>query len=132
MSCAVADALDLPTHPHGSALWKRRASATSTRSYKAEIDSASSCWLIRDGWVIPFIRQPPYRSVVCLPPRQCETQGDGEPAGWPRLGPQMRDRVEEGRAPKGRVLATASRGDPQDRATENRPPMAGSGPHRQG
>jgi hypothetical protein len=34
-------------------------------------------------------------------PKKVQTCGDGEPAGWPRLGPHLRDRVEEGRGSEG-------------------------------
>ena len=47
---------------------------------------------------------------------------DGEPAGWPR-----RFGVEEGRGSAGQGAREASRGDPKESATENRPPMAGDG-----
>ena len=66
-----------------------------------------------------------------VPPNDqvCDHRGDGESAGWSRLGlseescPTGSGRGRSGLHRAGCWL-TASRGDPQDSATENRPPMA--------
>ncbi len=61
-----------------------------------------------------------------------QTERDGESAGWPRHR-GFGFVVEEGRDSAGqRCWLTASRGDSKESATENRPPMARSGGHRQG
>jgi len=44
-----------------------------------------------------------------------------------RLGGRGVDDVEEGRGSEGQGAREASRGDPKESATENRPPMAGNG-----
>ena len=58
--------------------------------------------------------------------------GDGESAGWPRHGPHAGPCRGRSGLRRAGCWLTASRGDPQDSATERKPPMAGCGPHRQG
>ena len=126
VSCAVADALDLPTHPHGSALWKnaRATAATSTRSYKAEINKRVIA-LVDQGWLGHPVHQTATLPISCMP--AAETVRDSRRR---RVGRVVAARAKKcsGRGRSGLRRAgcwlTASRSDPQESATENRPPMA--------
>ena len=54
-----------------------------------------------------------------------QTGGDGESAGWPRHGPHAGSCRGRSGLRRAGCWLTASRGDPQDSATERKPPMAG-------